>query len=40
MTKHRYSEQQLRDAIMNARSYRQALINLGIVSEEIGRAHV
>jgi hypothetical protein len=33
MTKHRYSEQQLRNAIMNARSIRQALINLGISSE-------
>lgn len=33
MTKHRYSEQQLKDAIMNSRSYRQALINLGIASE-------
>lgn len=33
MTKHRYSEQQLKDAIMNSRSYRQALITLGIASK-------
>jgi hypothetical protein len=33
MARHRYSEQQLRTAILNARSFRQALINLGISSE-------